>query len=116
MSWSVRLFGREVFAIEWGDRSEDSGDRMDDLASSLDREVVHSAQSDIAEDHRDPDAEVYLRSRRVRPRVVAVGSRHQFGQRVGFGFSVNPTGSGPDSTGIAIAETSGGKLRGATPK
>lgn len=116
MSWSVRLFGREVFAIEWGDRSEDSGDRMDDLASSPDREVVHSAQSDIAEDHRDPDAEVYLRSRRVRPRVVAVGSRHQFGQRVGFGFSVNPTGSGPDSTGIAIAEKSEGKPRDATPK
>lgn len=96
MSWSVRLFGREVLSVvRCCERSDKATEQLDDLDGLGDRDVTLTAQADVAEDWRDPDAEVYLRSRRVRPSVVVVGSRHPSGTRMPFGFAtVGPTASG----------------------
>ncbi|WP_037207215.1 hypothetical protein [Rhodococcus opacus] len=76
---AVRLWGREIFAA-----GRCGCDKDDDATGAAD---LTGGQFDLAdaEPFRDPDADVYLRSRRQRPAVVAIGSRHPVG-RPAFGF------------------------------
>ncbi|MFZ2172923.1 MAG: hypothetical protein WAW17_02595 [Rhodococcus sp. (in: high G+C Gram-positive bacteria)] len=81
---AVRLWGREIFAAG---RCGCDGD--EDTTGAVE---LTSGQFDLAdaEPFGDPDETVYLRSRRQRPAVVAIGSRHRAGKRsasLPFGFT-----------------------------
>jgi hypothetical protein len=78
---AVRLWGREIFAAGRCDCEKD-----DDGTRAVD---VTGGQFDLAEPFVNPEETVYLRSRRQRPDVVAIGSRHRAGTRsasLPFGF------------------------------
>lgn len=64
----VRLFGREVLAVGSPDPDDPDAEMCDSTAGGFEL-----ADPEVA----DRDRDVYLASKRQRPAIVAIGSRHQ---------------------------------------
>ncbi|KXX62138.1 hypothetical protein [Rhodococcus sp. LB1] len=77
---TVRAFGREVLTV--GRCECDGAEDIDTSGTDL-----TGGTFDLADGEPFERDEVYLRSRRRRPGVVAIGSRHRSTERVEFGFT-----------------------------